>query len=37
MGDASFPVGAVIQKGSFWLQKADKEGLIKVVKYRISE
>ncbi len=37
MGDASFPVGAIIQNGSFWLQKADEEGLIEVVKYRISE
>jgi hypothetical protein len=37
MGDASFPVRAIIQNGSFWLQKTDEEGLIKVVKYRVSE
>lgn len=37
MGDASFPGGVIIKNGSFWLQKADEEGLIKVVKYRISE
>lgn len=37
MGDASFPVGVIIQNSSFWLRKTDEEGLIKVVKYRVSE
>ena len=36
-GNSSFPAGVIIQNGSFWLQKADEEGLIEVVKYRISE
>lgn len=35
-GETSFPIGAIIKDRSFWLQKTDEEGLIKVVKYRIS-
>jgi len=37
IGEASFPVRAVIKDGSFWLQKTDDEGLIKIIKYRISD
>jgi hypothetical protein len=32
-----FPLNAQIKNGFFWLRKTDEEGLIKVVKYRISE
>jgi len=32
-----FPYGAAIRGGSFWAGKADKEGLMEVFKYRISE
>ena len=35
-GDAPFPRRAIIQDGAFWTTRADEEGLIKVVKYRIS-
>jgi len=34
--DVSFPARAIIKDGSFWLTQSDEEGLIKVVKYRIS-
>lgn len=37
IGEVSFPLRAIIKDGSFWLQKTDEEGLIKVVKYRISD
>ena len=37
IGEASFPLRAVIKDGSFWLQKTDEEDLIKIIKYRISD
>jgi len=35
--DVSLPRRANIQDGSFWSVKTDEEGLIKVIKYRISD
>lgn len=32
-----FPFEAIIRKGTFWAGKADKEGLMKLFKYRICE
>jgi len=36
-GEISFPRRAIIQEGTFWSVKTDEEGLIKVIKYRISD
>jgi hypothetical protein len=35
-GEAFFPSGVRIRENYFWRQETDKEGLIKLVKYRIS-
>jgi hypothetical protein len=37
IGDVSFPRRAIIRDGTFWQIKTDEEGLIKVIKYRISD
>ena len=36
-GEGFFPSRAIIKDRSFWLTQTDEEGLIRVVKYRISE
>jgi len=37
IGEIGFPHYSVIRNRTFWLQKSDEEGLIKIIKYRISE
>lgn len=37
VGEALFPIMAEINNGTFWIRKADEDGFIKLVKYRISE
>lgn len=37
LSDMGFAYYSVIRNGTFWLQKTDEEGLIKITKYRISE
>jgi hypothetical protein len=37
LGDIGFPSYSVIRNRIFWRQKTDEEGLIKIIKYRISE
>lgn len=36
VGDIPFPRRATIVNGTFWQRKADEEGLVHVIKYRIS-
>ena len=36
-GEGVFPSRVIVKDGSFWLIQTDEEGLIRVVKYRISE
>jgi len=36
-GEASFPRRTTIRDGAFWQVKTDEEGLVKVIKYRISD
>jgi len=37
LSEMGFPYYSVIRNKTFWLQKTDEEGLIKIIKYRISE
>lgn len=36
IGEIGFPYFSVIRNRTFWRQKTDEEGLIKIIKYRIS-